>query len=68
MKSTVFPLSPLQLELLRVYSFEPDESELLEIKSMLGKYFAKRLTQLANEAVRTKNISEQELESWLSED
>jgi hypothetical protein len=43
MKSTVFPLSPLQLELLRVYSFEPDESELLEIKSMLESILRKDL-------------------------
>ncbi len=61
-------LSSLQLELLKVYSFEPTESELLEIKAMLGKYFAQRMTQAVNEAIKTKNITEQDLENWLNED
>jgi hypothetical protein len=51
-----------------VYSFEPTEFELLEIKAMLGKYFAQRMTQAANQAVENQNITEQDLENWLNED
>jgi hypothetical protein len=61
-------LSSLQLELLRVYSFEPTESELLEIKTMLGKYFAKRMTQMVDNQVKTQNITTQDIENWLNED
>ncbi len=37
-------LSNLQLELLRVFSFELSEAELLEIKALLADHFAKKVT------------------------
>ena len=58
-------LSSLQLALLRVYSFQPSEAELLEIKQMLGLFFAKRLTFLVNKAVEEKGITENDLDNWL---
>ena len=36
-------LSPLQLELLKIYAMNHSEEDLLEIKKMLGQYFAKKL-------------------------
>ena len=35
-------LSNLQLELLRVFSFELSEAELLEIKALLADHFVKK--------------------------
>ncbi|MEL6649504.1 MAG: hypothetical protein AAFQ87_01740 [Bacteroidota bacterium] len=61
-------LSPLQLELLKVYSFNPTEEELLEIKSFLGKFFAKRLTDSVGLAAKQQGITEEDLESWLNND
>lgn len=61
-------LSPLQLELLKVYSFNPTEEELLEIKRYLGKFFARRLTKNIGEAVKSKGITETDLEKWLNEE
>ncbi len=65
---TISKLSPLQLELLRVYSFQPTEAELLEIKRMLAQFFAKRLIALVNQAVEDKNITEQDIEQWLDDE
>jgi hypothetical protein len=59
-------LSPLQLELLKVYSFNPSEEELLEIKSYLGKFFAKKLEKNIQAAVERKGIAESDLENWLN--
>jgi len=61
-------LSPLQLELLKVYSFNPSEEELLEIKRYLGSFFAKRLTESVANAVKSKGITESDLENWLNGD
>lgn len=61
-------LSPLQLELLKVYSFNPTEEELLEIKSYLAKFFAKRLVKNVEKATMKKGITESDLESWLNEE
>lgn len=60
-------LSTLQLELLRVYSYNPSEEDLLEIKEMLAKYFADKLIANVNTAIKEKNISDADLESWLNE-
>jgi len=59
-------LSSLQIELLKVYSFNPSEKELIEIKKMLALFFADKLSMLVNNAVETKNITEQDLENWLN--
>lgn len=61
-------LSSLQWELLRVYSFNPSEEELKEIKSYLGKFFANRLTQRIERSVEEKGLTEADLESWLKEE
>jgi propanediol dehydratase small subunit len=60
--------SPLQLELLKIYSFTPSEEELLQIKSMLATFFAQRLSNFVNQAITTKGITEQDLENWLNTD
>ena len=60
-------LSPLQMELLKIYSFSPTEEELIEIKKMLATFFADRLIKKVNTAVEEKGISEDDLEAWLNE-
>ena len=50
MTSTKLPFSNLQIELLKLYSHEVDETDLLHIKDLIGQYFAKRLSNLADEA------------------
>jgi len=61
-------LSPLQLELLKVYSFAPSEQELIEIKQMLATYFADRLVKKIDQGVEDQGISETDIESWLKEE
>lgn len=60
-------LSSLQLELLKVYSFNPSEEELLEISTYLGNFFAKKLAKNVEEAVKRKGITEADLENWLND-
>jgi hypothetical protein len=38
-------LTPLQLELLKIYSFKPTEEELQQIKELLAKFFEHQLTE-----------------------
>ncbi len=60
-------LSTLQLELLKIYSFNPSEEELIEIKRILGNFFADRLIRNVAMAINEKNISEDDLKNWLNE-
>ncbi|MCW5923050.1 MAG: hypothetical protein KIS77_11935 [Saprospiraceae bacterium] len=60
-------LSPLQLELLKVYSFNPTEEELLQIKEILARFFAKRFTDRVAQAAEAKGITDDDLDRWLNE-
>ncbi len=68
MEQTASKLSPLQLELLKVYSFNPSEKELLEIKNMLAAFFAHRFVEKVHSAAADKGISNETLDQWLNED
>ena len=68
MEQTASKLSPLQLELLKVYSFNPSEKELLEIKNMLAAFFAHRFIEKVQNAAADKGISNETLDQWLNED
>ncbi len=61
-------LSPLQLELLKIYSFQPTEEELRELKNLLAKFFAHRFTEKAAKAAKANNITDEDLDKWLEED
>ncbi|HOY16961.1 MAG TPA: hypothetical protein PLC89_06710 [Haliscomenobacter sp.] len=54
------PLSNVQLELLKTFSHQLSESEILELRKILAQFFAQRAIQLANE-VWDKN-------EWTDED
>ena len=58
-------LSSLQLELLKVYSFEPSEEEIKDIRTILGNYFGKKLTSNIERAVKEKGVTVADLDNWL---
>ena len=60
-------LSPLQLELLKIYSFQHTEEDLIAIKKILANYFSQKLLKNVDEAVKKKNITDEDLKSWLNE-
>lgn len=60
-------LSPLQLELLKVYSFQPSDEDLLAVKKLLADYFSTKLIASVGKAVDEKNISQDDLDRWLNE-
>lgn len=59
-------LSGLQLELLKVYSFEPSPNDLQQIKQMLAKFFANKLVDNVQKSVEENNITDSDLENWLN--
>ena len=59
-------LSGLQLELLKVYSFEPSPNDLQQIKQMLAKFFANKLVDNVQKSVKENNITDDDLENWLN--
>lgn len=54
------PLTNVQLELLKVFSHELKEEDLLELRKVLVEFFARRAVDLANKAWDEKG--------WMDED
>lgn len=60
-------LNALQLDLLKVYSFQPSETDLLAVRQLLATYFSDKLTGSVQKAVDEQKITEADLDHWLNE-
>jgi hypothetical protein len=60
-------MSNLQLELLRLYGNGVSEENLLEIKTILAKYFADKATDAMDRVWDEKNLTEQTMIDWTNE-
>ncbi len=59
------PLSNVQLELLKTFSHQLSEQDLLELRKMLAVFFAKRLIQQADKVWENQNWSDQDVDKML---
>ena len=57
----------LQHELLRLYSMNLSEEELLEIKKMLGQYFWDKLQRKVTEASEKQGYTQDDFDAWLND-
>ena len=58
----------LQLELLRLYAVNPSESELLEIKDLLAKYFMRKAMEQIAQKEAERGTANEDLDKWLNDD
>lgn len=58
-------LTELQLELLKIYSFNPTDEELKDIQKYLGEYFSERLSKNISKAAENKGITDKDLNELL---
>jgi len=61
-------LTNLQQELLKLYAQEVSEKDLQNIRIMIGRYFADRLTAMADNAWEEQGWSEQTMHDWLNDE
>ncbi|MFD2571052.1 hypothetical protein ACFSUS_10435 [Spirosoma soli] len=60
-------LSSLQLELLKVYSFQPSDEDLLAVQKLLATFFSDKLVAKVKQSVDEQGITEADLDGWLNE-
>jgi hypothetical protein len=60
-------LTNLQLELLKLFQFQLDNSQLDEIKNLLSRYFAERASNETDKLWEEKGWTNETMEQWLSE-
>lgn len=61
------PLTNLQLELLKLYSLNLPEEDLLEIRRMIARYFADKASDEMDRLWEANNWSNQTMEDWLTD-
>ncbi|MCK4842595.1 MAG: hypothetical protein KAT04_12055 [Methylococcales bacterium] len=60
-------LSNLQLELLKVFSYQLDNKQLVDIKELLAKYFAKQATQEMDKLWEENDWDNETMSEWTNE-
>jgi len=58
-------LSNMQRELLKMYSHDLPDSDLVEVRKLLADYFAAKTVRLMDEAIERKGLSGHEFEELL---
>lgn len=61
------PLSNIQLELLKLYSQDIEEKDLLAIKKLLAKYFAEKASDEMDKLWDKNSWSDETMDKWLNE-
>ena len=61
-------LSNIQLELLKLYSTDINDNELIDIKDYLAKYFANKAINLADTIWEKKCLDNSKMDAWLNEE
>jgi len=62
------PLTNLQLELLRLYSFDLPEQDLLEIKRLIAQYFADKAADEMDKLWVDNKWTNETMDDWLKSD
>ena len=60
-------LTNLQLELIKLFSYNLDEQQLLEVRYLLAKYFADKATQEMDKIWEEKGLINDTMDTWLNE-
>ena len=61
------PFSNIQQELLKMYTHQISDEDLLNIKEIIGQYFAKRLSSMADETWQKNNWTQQDMDDILND-
>lgn len=60
------PLSNVQLELLKTFTHDLSENDLLELKNLIASFFAKRLIQEADKTWEVRGWTDQDVDEMLN--
>lgn len=60
-------LTNLQLELIKLFSYEISNEQLIEIKSILSNYFADKITYDIDKLFESNKWGDEKIEEWSNE-
>ena len=62
-----YPLTNVQIELLKLFSTNLSESELMGLKDALAKFYAEKSISLADAIWDQRGLTDADMEKWLDE-
>jgi hypothetical protein len=62
-----YPLSNVQIELMKLFSTNLSEKELIELKDVLARFYAEKAISQADAIWTERGLSDQDMEKWLNE-
>ncbi|MDB4904592.1 MAG: hypothetical protein JWQ63_3873 [Mucilaginibacter sp.] len=62
-----YPLSNVQIELMKLFSTNLSEKELIELKDVLARFYAEKAIAQADAIWNERGLSDQDMEKWLNE-
>lgn len=62
------PLANLQLKLLKLYSMELSEEQLIDIQRLIARYFAERASDEMDKLWEERGWSNETMEAWLKDE
>ncbi|OAV45077.1 hypothetical protein [Lewinella sp. 4G2] len=62
------PLTNVQLELMKMFSHDLDDDDLISLKRTLANFFAEKASAEMDRLWKEKNWSDQTMENWLEGD
>ncbi len=62
-----FPLTNVQIELMKLYSTGLSENDLEDLKTLLAKFYAGKAISLANEIWDQRGLTDADMDKWLNE-
>lgn len=60
-------LSNIQLELLKVFSIDLSDEQLKEIRTLLSRYFAEKVTSEMDSFFENNSLGEEQIKKWSEE-
>lgn len=67
MNTLNFPLSNVQMELLKIFSTGISDSEMDELKAVIANFYAKKATRRADEIWDEKGLTNDDMDKWLNQ-
>ncbi len=62
-----YPLSNIQMELLKLFSTNLSDQEIVELKDLLSRFYAEKAIGQADEIWDQKELTDNDMEKWLNE-
>lgn len=60
-------LSNMQVEIVKMFNYDLDPSQIDEIKDILSDYFARKTTEEMDKFMNENELGEKDIESWAEE-